>query len=153
MPSIKTLTLCLLSSAIATATPLISRQSNGTGAANETACTYEWSEPKIGIAQIMKQWSTIWKGNTSAYLVDHTIMPNVSLWADRLPIGADYTNMTTQAVDIRSREALLKYLGESRTGFTEYGFISNFNVVDRTGAYLVSRWTLNATIGEGNPSP
>lgn len=134
----------LLSSSLATASTNVVRTSN------DTACT--WPEPKLGIAEIMSNWAKVWKGNHSEYLIDHTVMPNVNLWTDRLPTGSNNSHMTTETVDIHTSAGLLEYIEASRVGFSVYGFINNFYFVDKMGTMLVARWTLNATIGEDNNS-
>jgi hypothetical protein len=147
MSAIKALVALLVSSSLTHASP--ARTPNTT---SPSECDF-WTEPKLGIAEVMKNWGVVWRGERDAAVINHTITPDVVLYTDRLPTGSDPLHLPTAVVDVHTAEELLEYVGSSRAGFSSYGFVSNFFYVDTNGTRLTSRWTLNATVGEDTTSP
>ena len=152
MHLIQGLALVLLGSVPVIATPILhTRQASNATNTTSSNCT-SWNEPKLGIAEVMKNWGVVWAGNHSESIVNHTITPDVSLWMDRLPVGSPF-NATTAAVSVTNASQLLEFVGTSRNGFSTYKFTNNFYFVSKEADKLATRWTLNAIVGNDTQSP
>ncbi|EGP86972.1 uncharacterized protein MYCGRDRAFT_93623 [Zymoseptoria tritici IPO323] len=141
MPSLRVLTAVLLTSILATATPV------------PDLSTRQSCSNKISITAVMENWAKIWKGDTSDALLKATIMPDILIQTDRLPYGPDYTKQKTEMLNVHNEEQLLAFVKESRKGYSSYGAVNNYAFANSDGTRLVTRWTVNAVIGSDNPSP
>jgi hypothetical protein len=95
----------------------------------------------------MTNWIELWQGNRSEWLVDHTMVPSVSMWTDRrLMSGApDVPGAITVPVEVTDSESMMDWMTSVGTNYT---YLYHFNFTDPTGRMLVARWTLFGETGK-----
>lgn len=76
-------------------------------------------------------------------------MPDIQIYQDRLPTSTN----TSAPVSVTNQTELVAFVGESHKGFSSYSFINNFYFVNPEGDKLVTRWTLQAIVGNDTTSP
>ncbi|KXT13942.1 hypothetical protein AC579_2390 [Pseudocercospora musae] len=119
----------------------------------DTDCAYT-NSTRHGIAEVLYNWGQVWKGNWTAW--NETVIPNVSVYQDRIPTtfnGTVANPFDTQFLPINNASVLRGFIEKTREEFDHYGFIQQFHFVESGGGKLVTRWTLNATVGAKSSSP
>lgn len=116
-----------------------------------------WTQPKLSIGQVMANWGQVWKANFT--VLNQTVTPDVAVWQDRVPTpGPAMLNGTAsnphiaERLTITNQAQLVEFVKTSHKGFAEYGFVNQFYFVNDEGNKLVTRWALDAIVGEDTTS-
>ncbi|EME85378.1 uncharacterized protein MYCFIDRAFT_213837 [Pseudocercospora fijiensis CIRAD86] len=119
----------------------------------DPSCTYT-TTTRHSIPNVLFNWGQAWRGNWTAW--NETVLPNVAFYTDRIPIPFNSQisePWDTQFIPITNASTLRAFIERTREGFDRYGFVQQFHFVEPGGGKLVTRWTLNATVGAKSSSP
>ena len=92
-------------------------------------------EQYIAILYYYPHWLQLWAGDYT-YL-NKTVSPNISVYQDLFP-----TANGSVPLIINNSTAMLRFIKQSRTYFSNYGFIDDMHFGEDN--LIALRWTLNA---------